>query len=365
MKKKIFIALIIVSLLVFFVPATAQAQSGLTVSPGMAMVSFPNSIIIGISAKSDVNITDIRVHYTVERQSFAKVIAEADVAFTPAKEVSTQWVWDMRRTGALPPGTGVTYWLTVTDSSNASVETLPSVIHFDDVRYTWKTLQEGQVTLFWYSGDDTFGSELMAAAQTALTKLADTTGASLTSAVKIYIYGSSGDLQGAMINPQDWTGGVAYAQYGTIAIGINPATDLEWGKLTISHELTHLVTYQVTANPYNDLPTWLDEGLAMYAEGPLDMSMAATLAIAEAQHTLITVRSLCSSFSAYTDQATLAYAESYEIVTYLIDEYGRDKMFELLSVFKQGSGYDDALKDVYGFDMDALNSLWQAQTVAP
>ena len=363
MKKRFFIALVIISLLVFFIPTTVQAQSGLTVSPALVIVNFPNSIIINISAESDVNITDIRVHYTVERQAFAQIIAEARVTFTPAKEVSTQWVWDMRRTGALPPGTSVTYWLTVIDNSGAWVETLPSVVHFDDTRYTWKTLQEGQVTLFWYSGIDVFGEELMAAAQTALTKLADNTGAELESAVKLYIYASSADLQGAMINPQDWTGGVAYSQYGTIAIGINPATELEWGKSTISHELTHLVIYQVTANPYNSLPTWLSEGLAMFSEGELDANFTAVLAVAEAQNSLITVRSLCSSFSAYSDQALLAYAESYEIVTYLVDEYGRDKMLELLSIFKQGSGYDEALESVYGFNMDALNSLWQAELV--
>ncbi len=363
MKKRFFILLVIMSLLVLIIPATAQAQSGLTVSPALVVVNFPTSIIISISAESDVDITDIRVHYTVERQAFAQVIAEARVSFAPAKNVSTQWVWDMRRTGALPPGTSVTYWLTVTDNSGAQAETLPGVIHFDDNRYTWKTLQEGQVTLFWYSGSDTFGDGLMAAAQTALSKLAANTGAELESAVKLYIYASATDLQGAMINPQDWTGGVAYSQYGTITIGINPDTELEWGKRTISHELTHLVTYQVTKNPYNELPTWLNEGLAMFSQGGLDASFAAALAIAEEGHTLITVRSLCSQFSAYADQAILAYAESYEIVTYLITEYGRDKMFELLSVFEQGSGYDEALQSVYGFDMDVLNTLWQAELV--
>jgi hypothetical protein len=364
MKKGFLLALIIISLLVFFIPGTVQAQDGLTVSPALVTVNFPNSIIINISAKSDVNITDIRVHYTLERQAFAQVIAEVCVSFTPAKEVSAQWVWDMRRTGALPPGTNITYWLTVTDSSGAEVETLPSVVQFSDSRYTWKTLQEGQVTLYWYSGGDVFGEELMAAAQTALTKMADNAGAELESDVKLYIYGSAADLQGAMINPQEWTGGVAYSQYGTIAIGINPATELEWGKRTISHELTHLVNYQVTANPYNSLPTWLDEGLAMFSEGELDPTFAAALAIAEVQDSFISVRSLCSSFSAYTEQALLAYAQSYTIVTYLINEYGRDKMRELLNVFRQGSGYDEALESVYGFSMDALDSLWKAELVA-
>lgn len=365
MHKKIFITLLVITLLVFFVPASAQAESGLVISPALVMVNFPNSITISISAESDVNITDIRVHYTVERQSFARVISEAYVYFTPAKEVTAQWIWDMRRTGELPTGTEITYWITVSDNSGRTNETLPGIIHYDDDRYEWKTLQEGQITLFWYSGDDAFGAELMGAAQTALTNLAENTGASLTSAVKLYIYANSADLQGAMINPQDWTGGVAYSQYGTIAIGIEPVTELAWGERTISHELTHLVTYQVTANPYGDLPNWLTEGLAMFSEGALDANFVNTLSIAEMGHNLISVRSLCSPFSAYADQAILAYAESYEIVSYLINEYGRDKMFDLLSVFQQGSGYDDALNSVYGFDMDALNSLWQTELVTP
>jgi hypothetical protein len=34
-------------------------------------------------------------------------------------------------------------------------------------------------------------------------------------------------------------------------------------------------------------------------------------------------------------------------------------MYELLSIFKQGSSYDKALMRVYGFDMDGLDSLWR------
>ena len=32
----------------------------------------------------------------------------------------------------------------------------------------------------------------------------------------------------------------------------------------MTHELTHTSLYQVTFNPYNGLPYWLNEGLAMY-----------------------------------------------------------------------------------------------------
>ncbi|MGD0779335.1 MAG: peptidase MA family metallohydrolase [Dehalococcoidales bacterium] len=365
MKKKIFIVLAAISLLVLLVPVTAQASSGLVVSPSLAVVNFPTSVIISISAESDVNITDIRLHYTVERKSYAQVVAEAYITFVPAKKVETQWVLDLRRTGTLPPGTNITYWLTVADASGSRIETIPSVIHLEDNRYDWKTIQEGQVTLHWYSGNESFAGELMAAAQTALTRLADNTGAELESSVNLYIYANATDLQGAMIDAQDWTGGVAFSEYGTIAIGIGTSQDeVDWGKRTIAHELTHMVLYQVTSNPYNYLPLWLNEGMAMFSEGTLELSFVLALSSADANHSFLTVQSLCSPFPTDYNQAVLAYAESYKIVSYLINEYGREKMFELLNVFKQGSGYNEALLKVYCFNMDELNSLWRTEPVA-
>jgi hypothetical protein len=118
----------------------------------------------------------------------------------------------------------------------------------------------------------------------------------------------------------------------------------------------------MTANPYNDLPVWLNEGLAMYSEG-LDPAYTAYLTGAVSQGNVISVRSLASPFSAYAGQSYLSYAESYSIVEYLITHYGQSKMRELLNTFASGSTYDDALQKVYGFDMDGLNTMWRVYAV--
>jgi hypothetical protein len=161
-----------------------------------------------------------------------------------------------------------------------------------------------------------------------------------------------------MIFPQEWTGGVTFTRFGTIAIGISP-NDLGWGKRAMSHELAHLLIHQVTLNPYNSIPTWLSEGLAMYAEGPLESGYVDLLSDAVKQQSLISVRSLASPFSAFPEQAVLSYAQSYSLVEFLISSYGQPKMLELLNTFREGSDYDAALISVYGFDMDGLNGLWQ------
>jgi hypothetical protein len=358
-KKIALLTLLLCSLLVLAGPGTAQAAGGPAVLNSSVQVNFPGSITFNIAASSDVNITDIRLHYLVNRMEHVRVVSEVYLLFTPATRVTTQWVWDMRMTGGLPPGTSVDYWWTVTDAGGNKLETVPASLQVNDNRYKWNSLTQGAVTLYWYQGDSSFAAELMAAIQEALARLEQNTGAVIKEAVRFYIYANSSDLQGSMIFPQEWTGGVAFTTYSVIAIGIGTSRgEIDWGKSTVAHELTHLVIHQLTFNPYNDLPTWLDEGLAMYNQGPLDSQFTSALERARKQGGFISVRSLASPFSAYAEESVLSYAESHEIVQYLIDTYGQSKMFELLNTFAQGSGYDEALLKVYGFDMDGLNARW-------
>jgi hypothetical protein len=98
-----------------------------------------------------------------------------------------------------------------------------------------------------------------------------------------------------MVFPQEWTGGVAYTTYDIVAIGI-PTNQLAWGQEAMTHELTHIVISQVTANPYNDLPVWLNEGLAMHNQGPLGPQFTTPLNAAVSKNTLISLRSLSSRF---------------------------------------------------------------------
>jgi hypothetical protein len=360
MNKRIISIIAVALFLLFLVPAAASTSGGLSVTGSTATVNFPSSITFNISAQSDANITDIRLHYIVDRMEHVQIVSEIYIAFNPAKSVTAQWAMDMRKTGGFPPGTNLDYWWTLTDAGGGTLETAPQSVHIDDERYDWKSLQEGLITLYWYKGDADFAAELMDATQQALGRLSENTGAEIENPVRIYIYASAADLQGSMIYPQEWTGGVAFTQYSVVAIGIaTDSSSLAWGKGAISHELTHLVVHQVTFNPYNELPTWLDEGLAMYSEGPLEVYFSSALFSAVQSNSLISTRSLTSPFSAFTDLSILSYAESYQIVSYLIGEYGRDKMLQLLNIFGEGSGYDDALLEVYGFDMDGLNTLWQ------
>ena len=365
MIRKTGILVLVIGLLLSVVSnISVQAQTGPAILESSATAEFPTQLSFSLSAESALNITDIRLHYQVERDNFAQVTSEVHIGFTPAPSVSVSWHWDMRKTGGLPPGAIVDYWWTVTDANDDKVSTAPATVWFDDNRYLWQSLAEGELTLYWYQGDDSFAQEIMAAAQEALTRLAEDTGARLTKPVRLYIYASAQELREAMIFPQEWTGGVAHTGYGVIAMGIAP-DNLRWGRRVTVHELAHLVTHQMTFNPYNFLPTWLNEGLSMYAEGELEAIYVNYLKQGVAQNSFISVRSLASPFSAFAGQTYLAYAQSYSLVEFLISNFGQDRMYELLGTFKQGSSYDGALTSVYGFDMDGLDGLWRDYIAQP
>ena len=353
-RRVLFLGLL---LLLLTAPFSVRAESGISVLDSAVEIDFPNTLIFKLEAGSRADIVDARLHYKVDKMNYAQVTSEGWADFAPATRVRTSWSWDMRRS-SLPPGAGIRYWWTVVDATGNRLEDMPRELCFDDGRYEWRSLTESDTTLYWYEGSDSFAAELMGVCEQGLARLAQDIGTYPERPVKIYIYASAGDLQAAMIFPREWTGGVAFTEFGIIAIGISPG-HLDWGKRALVHELTHLVVHQATFSPYGGLPTWLDEGLAMHNEGELAPSLEARLENAVAEENLISVRSLCSPFSAEPEKAYLSYAESYSLVEYLLRNYGQGEMLDLLTLIKQGNTYDQALTEVYGFDIDGLDTRWR------
>ena len=338
--------------------APVQAQDGIS-ALSTTEVQFPTELTFNLRAESAADITQIFLRYKVNRITTVKVTSVVQLEFDPAPLVEASWTWQMKKMlSNLPPGTEIQYSWRIQDASGYQLETAWETVQFNDDRYPWDSLIEGNVTLFWYEGGLSFAQELLDAANGALDMLARDTGAHLEQPVAVYVYASSKELRGAMVYPQEWTGGLAFPAYGIIAIGVEPA-NLAWGKRAMAHETAHLLTYQMTFNPYADIPTWLDEGLSMYAEGDLSIDFKSSLAYAISDDSLISVQTISSNFPTDFEEAILSYAESYSLAEFLIDRYGKEKMLQLLSIFKQGSSYDDALSEAYGFDTAGLEEQWR------
>jgi len=97
----------------------------------------------------------------------------------------------------------------------------------------------------------------------------------------------------------------------------------------------------------------------MYGEGGLDDFSKAAFEQAVTDDTLISVEALSGGFSENPDQADISYSESYSLVNFLIETYGKDQMLALLKALQEGATVDGALQTVYGFDINGLEDAWR------
>jgi hypothetical protein len=345
-------------LLVLLLPAPVAASGDIKLTASSTKIDFPSALTFNIKAESSAPITRIRLRYEIEKSTYAPAYAEAWPDFTPSKSVSTSWTWDMRTT-LTPPGAKITYWWVIEDSSGNKITTPKEKVGFDDNRYKWQKVSSRMVNLYWYKGNSTFAQDLLNAANAAVDKLGKDTGAPLEVPAEIYIYANENDLQGSMVATEEWTGGVKYMEFNVISIGIS-AGNLDWGKKAIAHELGHEVTHQLLTSPYSAyLPLWLDEGMAMHAEGAQDDNARNALIKAVKDGSIATLKSLSGPFPADPNDAAYAYAQSQSVVEYLLDKYGNTKMHDLLVYFNDGHTIDEALTKVYGFDTAGLDGAWK------
>jgi hypothetical protein len=181
--------------------------------------------------------------------------------------------------------------------------------------------------------------------------------------VDLYVYPNYEDMKDAILFEPSWTGGMAFPEYNIFIMGISQS-DSTWDQNTVIHELTHILIGHFTFSCIGSVPTWLNEGLAMFSEGELDSSMQSQLDQAIRNDTLLTVRSLNGGFSELPDKADLSYSQSQSIVKFLIDTYGQDKLTELLTALRDAKPIDEALLEVYGFDTDGLEDAWRTSVGA-
>ena len=167
-----------------------------------------------------------------------------------------------------------------------------------------------------------------------------------------------------MLFAQEWTGGLAYVHQNIILITVDPA-NFDRDLPGVIHELAHLLVEEVTFNCFGGLPTWLNEGLAVYAEGGLPESQKTALEGAIATDELVSLRSLNSSFPVGQSAAILSYAQSYSLVAYLLNAYGWPRMQELLAIFSEGSTDEKALRQVYGLEYEDLETEWRQSLGLP
>jgi hypothetical protein len=128
---------------------------------------------------------------------------------------------------------------------------------------------------------------------------------------------------------------------------------------TLIHEFCHLLLHEHIPN----IPTWLDEGLCQWASGGLDEIIynrrQSALNRASVSGQFIPFENLTSGFPISKTARILAYEQSKSFVTYMVREFGQEKLLDYLDRMAHGNTSHEAFHQVYPIGLEQMESTWQ------
>jgi hypothetical protein len=228
----------------------------------------------------------------------------------------------------------------------------------DDNRFNWQTLSDRLVVVHWYSGDQAFAQNAANVANGAIDNASKLLGVTLDKPVDLYVYDTEEALRSAISPNRENIAGEAHPDIDTMYVNISPNDPGNFPDTVIKHELTHLVFHRAVDNPYNGVPRWLDEGVAVYlSEGYTDY-WKGFVGGAVANKSLIPLKGLAGLFPSVQSEFYLAYGEAVASVDYFIRTYGDQTFWSLVKSYGTGVSDDDAFKAATGSDVEAFNKGW-------
>ncbi len=163
------------------------------------------------------------------------------------------------------------------------------------------------------------------------------------------------ELAGGGPGPPDWSLAAAIPGRNAVAIRASRLRLLTWADLrpTLAHELAHLALGPVRA----EIPRWLNEGLAMYAEGRRLAPEERTRLQREARlGTLPELAALESGFPEHAALAETSYLYSLAFVRALEERGGPESIRDLVRRLDEGLPLDRAFLRTYDSPIEGFDS---------
>ena len=251
-------------------------------------------------------------------------------------------------------------WEFVT-SDGETHETDPQVWRYEDPRFDWQSLIEGDLEVAYYD-NRSVAEQMLREGLEALEEISPFLGLDELIPIKVYVWASTEDAREVeRIDSETFEESVITGGTRVLADLVHIYQPSRW---VVRHELTHVLTKLAGEGPYGDLPAWLDEGMATIAEGDWLDRRGGALQYAINNDLVLSLRSM-ESPSNTPGFVDIFYGQSAAVVLFLLQEHGNEAMNELFDTFKNGSSVEDALQSIYGLSRIELDNAWRDSVGLP
>ena len=365
--NNIFLAIIVVLLNFIFVESPIVNADGksenLEILSYSATSEFPDGISFTADFSSNHKLQEIKIYFKSGPQSTVQY------AYMDLKELNGKVTGELfYRTNSidryLPPGTNINYWFTGTTESGLDMKTESYSFTYNDSRYKWNELSSGPVTILFHGPMKTRAERLSEAVTKCLEIMGPITGAEIETPITMTLYNNNAEMIGAVqsrsmaTSRELITEGQAFYSESVVLV-LAGRRDIG----TATHEITHILVGRAGGSS-GQVPLWLNEGLAEYGNMDKSISYDRFLEWAMDTNRLLPLSHL-NRFPGDANLTLVAYGQARSVVDYMITKYGTDSMANLLSLLKSGQGINSSLEEVYGIDLEKLESDWRESIGAP
>jgi hypothetical protein len=162
--------------------------------------------------------------------------------------------------------------------------------------------------------------------------------------------------------------GVAFPSEGLVLLSFSAPYTFERPNMEqlLVHELSHVALYRAVGGGENAerlVPRWLTEGVAVHEAGENTIARIRTLWEGALAGKLVPLTQLDSRFGAHHGAVDLAYAQSADLVAFMIDGDSDALRFRsLIAHVRAGVPFELAFEKAYGFTLAQLEKSWRERT---
>jgi hypothetical protein len=248
-----------------------------------------------------------------------------------------------------------------TDSAGNVFRTERTRAEISDDTHEWQTLSDKQVAVYWYDQNQTFGKELLAAAQRGFAHVLKATGYMPQEELRIVIYNDQEAFCSIFVvgGCKNWYAGVTL---GSITIEWLEDDERFVMYQVVPHELAHAFLNDWMGGRVEALPRWFNEGQATNneLEGlPEELTRARLLALTSQLTRLSLLDESAEEGRDSSLKVARWYAQSASLVAFLYERWGLNSLGKIVKQVKAGKRFEDALTSYTGLSMDEFELAWR------
>ncbi len=183
---------------------------------------------------------------------------------------------------------------------------------------------------------------------------------SIEGKIEIWIFSQKQFRVAAGAPIQDWAVGAAYARLRRILL--REPSFIEGRKLELArvlhHEIVHVIFGYRLKDNVEAVPLWFHEGIAMYESYEWTYGRDWILLGNVLRNSIIPLNQLTTRFPRKASRAQLAYAESFNAVSFIVMEHGYEKLRMIIDLLASGENMDESFKLAIGINVTKFQSLW-------